>query len=638
MDELHEANWIIHDGAVRLRLPRGGVVTPTAVELFGVEFKGRNAVGGQEVKKRPSESLPALRFSRFPAEFALEITPPASDLSVPARCDVRIVHHGQSCCKFDLTANHDHLLLGDTWVPIDVNAREEVTALLRTANVAANGEIGLGQYLWFRANASPLVSFKNTPPAIAHRPPGASDSIPGLHANLYPYQSDGVAWLRRVTHEGVGCLLADEMGLGKTIQVIALIALATSHGQRPALVVAPATLLENWRRELKRFAPSLRCHVHRGTGRTGFPSSLRAYDVVLTTYDTCVRDLPMLRQIKWHLVVLDEAQAIKSPDAQRTRAVKALPRSLAIAMTGTPVENRLRDLWSILDFVAPGLLGSLAAFEASYDDTSEGALRLEPIASPLMLRRRVANVATDLPSRVDIPQPIELAPAQANEYERIRQQIIAEYGAAATLVAVTALRLYCTHPFLVTKASGDPLACSTKYERLVEILEEIVARDEKALLFTSFTQMSDILVADLSQRLQIPCLAIDGRTPVDERQARVDGFHDISGSALLVLNPKAAGTGLNITGANHVIHYNLEWNPAVEDQASARAFRRGQTRPVIVYRLFHASTIEEVVDERVSRKRELAEQAVVGVSGDAQDLADIVRAIELSPIRTDDPT
>ena len=454
----------------------------------------------------------------------------------------------------------------------------------------------------------------------------------GLVATLYPYQETGFDWLSRVSEEGIGCILGDEMGLGKTLQVIALLVREKHVRKTPSVVIAPATLLENWRRELARFAPGLTLCVHRGQGRTGFPKILRSFDVVITSYETATRDISIFEMIGWNVAVLDEAQAIKTPDAQRTVILKSLPRRMAIAVSGTPVENSLRDLWSLLDFAVPGMLGTLPEFEARYTDSVEDAAELEPLVSPLILRRRVSEVAKDLPERIDIPQPVELSEAGAQEYESIRAAIFAEYGAAAPLVALGKLRMFCTHPFLVNDGSGDPLPHSTKYARLVELLDEIFARGEKVLIFTSYTEMADIIGGDVSRRYGVPATIIDGRTPVTDRQPTVDRFSQVMTAAALVLNPKAAGTGLNITAANHVIHYNLEWNPALEDQATARAFRRGQKRPVTVHRLFHPGTVEDIIVERTDRKRALAAGAVTGTEGKDENLADVLRALQLSPL------
>jgi SNF2 family DNA or RNA helicase len=345
-----------------------------------------------------------------------------------------------------------------------------------------------------------------------------------------------------------------------------------------------------------------------------------------------MRDISILEMVKWNVVVLDEAQAIKTPDAQRTVTLKTLPRRTAIAVTGTPVENRLRDLWSIMDFVMPGFLGTLDEFERCYEDNPDDACALEPLVTPLILRRLVADVAADLPQRIDIPQPVQLSHEAAKRYDELRVEIAEKYGARATLVALTNLRMFCTHPFLVDGNTGDPLRHSTKYMRLVEILDEIFTSGEKALIFTSYTGMADILDSDLARRFGVPVGIIDGRVPVSDRQPTIDRFGESRSASALILNPKAAGTGLNITAANHVIHFNLEWNPAVEDQATARAYRRGQSRPVTVHRLYHPGTVEEVIDERAKRKRQVAAEAVVGSTGSADDLADIARVIRLSPL------
>jgi SNF2 family DNA or RNA helicase len=248
-----------------------------------------------------------------------------------------------------------------------------------------------------------------------------------------------------------------------------------------------------------------------------------------------------------------------------------------------------------------------------------------------MLRRHVVEVAADLPPRIDIPQILSLDSEGAEDYENLRNEINAEYGEAASLVALGKLRMYCTHPFLINPNTGDPVAVSPKYARLIEILEEIFSNRQKSIIFTSYTGMADLLVSDIHSRFGVFTACIDGRTPIKERQNMVDRFSGIFGSAALVLNPRAAGTGLNVTAANHVIHYNLEWNPAIEDQASARAHRKGQALPVTVHRLYYEKTVEDVINTRILRKRDIASAAVVGHSGD-EDAADIFSAIRISPL------
>jgi SNF2 family DNA or RNA helicase len=615
-------DWQIEGSRVVLRMRGGTIVRPTASEVAGAEFKGRLTIRGEPIPRKPSDAIPGVSFSRYPLEATLEVSPPSADLAIPPSCRIRL---GDT--DVEVSPDEDQLIHGDVWYPLPVAVLSEIQGLIKAQGIA--GPMTLKQYLDLRWLDTGLLTF--VPEPSGNRRVTASVELPrALNATLYPYQVDGFQWLSRISDEGLGCILGDEMGLGKTLQVIALL-LRDSERKVPSLVVAPATLLENWRRELARFAPTLNVSIHRGHGRTGYPRELRTFDVVVTSYDTAMRDISILEMVPWNVVVLDEAQAIKTPDAARTVTIKTIPRRVGVAVTGTPVENRLRDLWSLMDFAAPAFLGRQNEFEARYSDDIGGASALEPLVTPLILRRRVADVAKDLPERIDIPQPIEISDESAARYDKIRDEIAAQYGAAATIVSLTKLRMYCTHPFLVDGGDGDPLPGSTKYSRLLEILDEVIASGEKALIFTSFTGMADILVSDLPRRYGIPVRVIDGRTPVDKRQPIVDEFAAATTSAILVLNPKAAGTGLNITAANHVIHYNLEWNPAVEDQATARAFRRGQTRPVTVHRLFHPGTVEEVIAERTQRKRQVAGTAIIGTAGGADDLADVVAALKMSP-------
>lgn len=626
-------DWFVEADRIRLCLADGELITPSASEIVGAEFKGRMAIRGRDVERRPSEALPDVEFCRFPPNLRIRVRPPAGDLSVPPECRIELALGDAAVDAAILPHGADQILLGKRWMPIALESLTDARAMLARVGVERTGAISFRQYVRLRTLSPEGMEFEEAPAPAARVETTVRNLSGDFTATLYPYQASGTEWLRRIAEEGLGCILADEMGLGKTVQVIAILASEVAGERIPSLVVAPATLLENWRREFVKFAPSLKVLVHRGQGRTGFPADLRAWDVALTTYDTAMRDLSLFKMITWNVVVLDEAQAIKTPDAQRTQAVKQIPRRVAMAVTGTPVENRLRDLWSLMDFAVPGFLGQLSTFEQHFTDTTSGAASLEPLVSPLMLRRRVADVAADLPERIDIPQAIDLSDEAAAEYEAIRAQIAAQYGRAASLVSITKLRLYCTHPFLVTGSTGDPLPASTKYARLVEILDEILVRSEKVLIFTSFTEMTDLIAVDLSARFRVPCMVLDGRVEVAERQPLVDRFQQHAGGAILALNPKAAGVGLNITAANHVIHYNLEWNPAVEDQATARAFRRGQRLPVTVHRLFHSRTIEEVIDHRLARKRDVAGAAVVGVEGTDADLADVLRAMEMSPVR-----
>lgn len=550
----------------------------------------------------------------------------------------------QDSQRFPVTADilkHDHVVADGTWYPLDPNSISEVQELMQRAGVSQDNfrPATLRGLLEIKTVASadgPVRDGTTSGGLSASALVATDEATPaGLSAKLYPYQSDGWKWLRFIIRENLGGLLADEMGLGKTLQIIAALR-DCGDGQiyGPTLVVAPGSLLENWMREIKKFAPQLRALKHHGSLRSGRPAELPEYDVVITSYDSVVRDLSMMKMVKWSAVILDEAQNIKSPGALRTKSVKQIPRRVGLAMTGTPVENRLTDLWSILDFVVPDYLGSLEDFEKKFSNDVDGASHLEPLISPLMLRRMVADVAKDLPERIDIPEVVELTEEEAAEYDRIRQEIADKYGKAATIVSLIKLRQFCAHPALVEELStGFDDGTFSKFIRVRELLAEIAANGEKAIVFTSFTEMADRIAGSVQKELGIFAATLDGRLATEERQPLIDRFSAIEGPAVLILNPKAGGSGLNITAANHVIHYNLEWNPALEDQASARAFRRGQTRPVTVRRLFCAGTVEEVVNDRVKRKREISGAAVIGVTGGDDDYADVLAALEATPMR-----
>ena len=439
--------------------------------------------------------------------------------------------------------------------------------------------------------------------------------------------------MRFIVDSQCGCILGDEMGLGKTLQVIALITEQKQAGRGPALVVAPVSLLENWRREFEKFTVGISVFVHHGSNRTGLYTDLLGYDVVVISYNTASSDQALLRMIDWNLLVVDEAQNIKNPSAQRTKSIKRIPCHTAIAVTGTPFENHMTDLWSLMDFIAPGCFGRLSEFEAEFTDDVDGAAKLEPYLTPLMIRRRVAEVARDLPERIDVPQVLELSEDEVIAYERQREEILESYnGKNATLPMLQKLRMYCTHPSLIDENDyDDPTVCSGKYERLCELLEEINSLNEKTILFTSYNKMFDILQKDIRRRFGIPVMAINGSTPTEDRQSIIDRFSAVQGPALLVLNPRAAGAGLNITAASRVIHYNLEWNPSLEDQASARAYRRGQDKTVFVYRLFYKDTVEEIINERIEKKRSMFDAAVIGTDGSTENSEDIIRALMISP-------
>jgi SNF2 family DNA or RNA helicase len=471
--------------------------------------------------------------------------------------------------------------------------------------------------------------------------------IPGLKATLYPYQLHGVAWMQETLNATGGLILADEMGLGKTMQIIALFLLTPPSHTKPALIVCPTTLIANWCRELETFAPSVTCLVHRGGNRTGYYKDLMRSQVVITTYDTLANDITLFQGIEWTYMVCDEAQAAKNPTSDRRRTLAMVPRRFTIPVTGTPVENSLMDLWSLLDLAIPGVLGAKETFAQLYPDTDAGARELARVSDALVLKRQVRDVADDLPERTDVDMPVEMDTAGATEYESIRENTIAQYGVAGSLVAVGQLSLFSAHPWLRIRDAEDsdweervelqenpayPLL-TPKMELCMVLLREAFINKRKVLIFATYNHCGG-LIKRAARELKLPQVywnAVNGSTPQQDRQEIVDEFTKCEGPAVLVLNPRAAGAGLNITAATIVIHYTQNWNPAMEMQASARAHRRGQKNPVTIYRLYYKGTVEETMVDRSEWKRGLGTLAVPVSS---REQADLSRALAISPAKT----
>jgi SNF2 family DNA or RNA helicase len=434
--------------------------------------------------------------------------------------------------------------------------------------------------------------------------------INDLTVEPYPYQVIGIEWLVSQKKLGLkGAILGDVMGLGKTLQAIGFITKNVKAGLQNNLVICPATLIDNWKKEINRFSPNLKVLAHFGKYRTGIPGGLVNYDVVVTSYDALVADHAILRSINWNIVVLDEAQQIKNPEAKRTLRSKDLPKEFGLAISGTPLENRLRDVWSISDFAQPGLFGSENDFANEYESEPSGAIEVNKVLRSIMLRRKLSDIDHQLPDRVIKDYPLRW-PEELNEiYERVRKEAIAEFAHAGGLVATGRLRKLTTHPILMEIGpKNDLLALSPKYSLTVDILDELFANNEKCLIFASYREIIDRFAMDLGHRFPKSFIeTLDGRTEMSDRQPLVERFNRFEGSGVLICNPIVAGAGLNITGANHVIHYNLEWNPAKEDQATFRVYRNGQLKETFVHRLFYENTIDQVIDERIQLKRNLAD-------------------------------
>jgi hypothetical protein len=445
---------------------------------------------------------------------------------------------------------------------------------------------------------------------------------------LRPYQERGVAWLAFLGRLGLGACLADDMGLGKTAQVIATL-LAEPLGP-PTLVVCPVSVLGNWQRELARFAPSLSVLAHHGPDRFDHdePFATRAvgHDVVLTTYSLVARDIEPLTTVDWSRLVLDEAQQVKNPSTAQTRAVRQLTAGRRIALTGTPVENRLSELWSIMHVLNPGLLGTAQSFRARFavpievDHDEDATIMLRRMTAPFVLRRLKSDrsIITDLPDKIEVTDHCSLTREQASLYQAVVDDLLAAADDAEgisrrgiVLAGLTKLKQVCNHPAHLL-GDGSPLAArSGKLGRTEELIEQLLEVGDKALCFTQFRQWGDLLQPYLAHRFGVEVLWLHGNVTRKRRDAMVEQFQTSDGPPLLLVSLKAGGTGLNLTAASHVIHLDRWWNPAVEDQATDRAYRIGQTSNVLVHKLVTTGTVEERIDDLIASKRALAE-AVVG--------------------------
>ena len=629
------SSWIIKDNILVIK-DEDGVYYPSSSEVLdAIDGKDCEFVLGLGKNANPKDCFPTIRFSSIQVPFRIELFfDEAQDIVLRLYC----LKRGQKVEVFVRDGRIvDHCIQDNVWFSLS-GSIAELEALFKAAGILNSGVISIKQYV----KLVEADTFAEVSKVENHIDSGIIKSIPRvavpvpetLNATLFNYQEVGFYWLRYMLSESEGCILGDEMGLGKTMQVIATILDMKKQGKLPVLIVAPVSLLANWQRECAKFAPSLKVCLHHGGKRTGNYRDLLGYDVVVTAYSTAVSDLYMLNMIRWELVALDEAQNIKNPYSNRTKACKSINRERSIAVSGTPFENHMSDIWSLMDFILPGVLGSLQTYKDKIPDDAIGGQMIEPVLSPLMLRRLVADVAQDLPEKVVSSQPIIMSSDEAERYNEYLEAVKAASDSdSVNLGMLQKLRMYCTHPFITEEffTSSDPFDVSVKYQRFCELLQEILDRKEKVLIFTSYKKMFDVFTTDLPNRFGIKVWTINGETPVDERQTIVDTFNALTQPAALVLNPRAAGVGLNITGANHVIHYNLEWNPSLEDQSSARAHRRGQEKTVFVYRLYYKDTVEQVVNERIERKRDTARAAIVGNEGASLDRQDIIRALELFP-------
>lgn len=471
------------------------------------------------------------------------------------------------------------------------------------------------------------------------------DAPKGLQATLRHYQQAGLSWGWFLHRHGLGGILADDMGLGKTLQALSLmLQVKREQGHKPSLVVAPTSVLANWEREAERFTPEFKVVVWHGPDRKSYAEELKSADLVLTSYALVRRDLEALSEVNFRYVVLDEAQNIKNADSATAQACKSIPSDHRLALTGTPLENRLSELWSLFDFLMPGFLGTSDSFHERFEQPIQVAgdaavrERLRARIQPFIMRRLKTEVAKDLPPKTETVAWCEMEAGQAALYREVldesRRKVfdsIEKVGFKRSRVSILAalmkLRQVCCDPRLLKMPPGTALPGSAKLERFGGLVEDLVAEGHRALVFSQFTEMLELLTQS-AKKMGFEYSYLDGRTR--DRMARVDAFNAPDGPPLFFISLKAGGTGLNLTAADYVIHYDPWWNPAVEDQATDRTHRIGQTRAVFAYKLITRGTVEEKILALQRRKKELA-AGVLGGDSDVgrvlteQDVEDLFR-------------
>ncbi|WP_410643661.1 DEAD/DEAH box helicase [Amycolatopsis sp. lyj-346] len=650
---------------VLLALRRGAQVWPALGPLLTSAVPDGLELGGDDVTELLAAAAPRLAAAgidvHWPAELAGSLTARAVVRAGDAPGDLPSFFGGGRALAFDwqlalggevLTeaeldvlaeARRPVVRLRDRWVLVDpaLAAKARERALKPLTPVDALGAV-LSGTTEVDGEAVEVVTdgwLAQLRERLA-QPPEPPAPPAGLAATLRDYQLRGLQWLATVTGLGLGGCLADDMGLGKTVT---LIALHLHRAAGPTLVVCPASLLGNWEREIRRFAPGVPVRRFHGSAR-----SLEELDgFVLTTYGTLRTDPAPLAGVRWGLLVADEAQHVKNHRSGTAKALRLVPAAARVALTGTPVENTLSELWAILDWTAPGLLGSLSEFRTRWAKPIEAgdpdaAQRLAWLLRPFLLRRRKSDpgIAPELPAKTETDRPVALSADQVALYEAVVREMMAEIAASDGIARrgrivklLTALKQICNHPAQYLKAPSlhEGGGRSGKVELLDELLETILAEDGAVLVFTQYVAMARLLEKHLAGR-GIATQLLHGGTPVARREELVARFQN-GEVPVFLLSLKAAGTGLNLTRADHVVHFDRWWNPAVEDQATDRAYRIGQTRPVQVHRLVAEGTVEDRIAAMLREKRALAEAVLAGGEAALTELSDTELA-ELVELRS----
>jgi len=508
----------------------------------------------------------------------------------------------------EIKALNDYFCDGKYWLPLNKGSVYEVKEILKEAELSDIGELSFRQKLYLSVQGKRLI-----PPLddsnMSQLEEISEQKTPSLaFGEPYEYQKTGFKWLRWLLSAGVGGLLGDEMGLGKTLQIIMLIESELIEGNLPNLIVCPPSLLENWKREIKLFI-NRDVVIHQGANRMLDKNYISRTPIVIASYDAIRKDELLLNQIEWNLIAADEAQYLKNSNSLRSTALKSIPKKIGIAVTGTPIENSLEDIWAITDFTAKGLLGDKDWFLRSFSDDEFGAHKLRQLITPILLRRLVVDVAKDLPEIRYKQVPLNCSLKLSRSYIDIRNEGLRNNGAIFAIISK--LRQLCSHT-LDINSNNDTLEHELKFEYLQNNLQELSQGDFKAILFAPFNDSIQLIYSWYKYNFPNNFIGtLTGSTKIPERQKLIDEFSNTNCAGLLILNPKAGGVGLNITTANHVFHFAPDWNPAVMDQASARSYRRGQKLPVTIHNMFYTNTIEEYMYQILENKRNLAGTALL---------------------------
>ena len=564
----------------------------------------------------------------------------------------------------------------DTWIRLDMEKCRGIEAALRHLKLQPGARLCLSGQSAGEGHRDFLAAGPHRTFVVLRRLPSqlaAFDQVADVELPLSlrpgitfrPYQKQGFNWLAFLHRFGLNGILADDMGLGKTLQTLAMLQRAKEQGEgtSPSLIICPTSVVNNWQAEAEKFFTNCPVILYTGADRSGqrrrilrrlqrSPNGL-AGSLLVTSFDIARRDYKELKQITWRYVVVDEGHNIENPDAKRTKAIKAIPGQHKLALTGTPIQNKLEELWSLFDFAMPGYLGTRRAFrdrygrydEIAWDAVREGPGNLKDRIRPFVMRRLKENVAQDLPPKIVVDQKVELSPLQVELYKRVLasadyrwvMEEIEAKGVRRSKVLIlkiyTTLRSICNHPALAKEefqAGAVNYADSGKLDCLKELMEEIVDGEHRTLLFCQSTQMLDI-IQDFFRQWQFRCLRLDGSTPPSERPELVREFNANAAHQCFLISTKAGGMGLNLTGADTVVFYDHDWNPANDSQAQDRAYRIGQTKPVTVYRLISQGTIEEKILQRQALKQTLADEVIDGEEEGFRNLdpADLVSLFTL---------